>query len=150
MMIRRHIYFAEVTCVTNKHAVDESRLEPKDRWSLSTLSYQRNVWCVPLPGYQGLGALWQLERAWCLQESPRYGFECRSCGRELHLCEGHAFSLVQLGALKIDTHPWLISPHLSLTDLHGEPSIILHTNSCCLMGSSSTFVAIFCTTHSKS
>ena len=150
MMIQWHIYFAEVTCVTNKHAVDKSHLEPKDQWSLSTSSYQRNVQCIPLPGCQGLGALWQLKKAWCLQESPQYGFECWSHGKELHLCGGHAFLLVQLRALKNDTHPWLISPHLLLTNLHGEPSIILHTNSCRLMGSSSTFVAIFCTTHSKS
>ena len=28
------------------------------------------------------------------------------------LCGGHAFVLVQLGALKIDTPPWLIHLHL--------------------------------------
>ena len=122
-----------------------TQLQVKDCLSLSTPSFQKNIWYIPLPRHQGLGALWQLSKVWCLQELPQYGSECWLHGWELHLWRP-CFSLVQLGVLKIDTHPWLVQLH-PLVDW--PPSESFSYSSYHLMDFSSTFVTLW-TTHSQS
>ena len=70
-------------------------------------SSQRNVWYVPLPRCQGLGALDHLRRFGAFKSCLSMGLSVDRVDENSTLWRP-CFLLVQLRALKIDTRPWLI------------------------------------------
>ena len=74
---------------------------------MQTSSCQRNTQCVPLPRHQGLGALDHLRRFGAFESYLGMGLSV-DCTDENSTLWRPCFLLVQLEALKINTHPWLI------------------------------------------
>ena len=74
---------------------------------MQTSSCQRNAWSVPLLRCQGLGALDHSRRFGAFESYLSMGLSVDHMDENSTLWRP-CFLLVQLGALKIDTHPWLI------------------------------------------
>ena len=72
-----------------------------------TLSVQPEEWYIPLPRCQGLGALDHLRRFGAFESCLSMGLSVNHTDENSTLWRP-CFLLVQLGALKIDTRPWLI------------------------------------------
>ena len=124
-----------------------------DNLSLSLSLPARNIWCVPLPRYQGLSALWPFSKVWYLRECLGMGLSVGHVNENSTLwrpcfcasaTQGVEDQYSPMADLSASTSSgWLVA------ELHGEYLVILHIASLTSVSCSSSSAPPICNPNSE-